>query len=51
MKRLCAASAAFGLTLAAALAGPAQALDERSARSARASGIVFISDRDSPSPD
>jgi Tol biopolymer transport system component len=26
-------------------------LDERSARSARASGIVFISDRDSPSPD
>ena len=51
MKRLYAASAAFGLTLAAALAGPAEALDERSAGSSRASGIVFISDRDSPSPD
>ena len=48
MKRLYGASAAFGLTPAAALAGPAQALDERSAGSRRAGGIVFVSDRDSP---
>ena len=73
MKRLYAASAAFGMTLAAALAGPAQAHprheggviasvsdrdaaddaspDGRSAGLTRASGIVFISDRDSPSSD